>query len=134
MTNKSNWVLFIGMKYLSSIVLMLVALSSQAVEAEPNATFLPQHANALRSLSAEVWARPRSGANVAAMPAVRESVQALLEAPDNSTLVIRYPGGEEGNLWAEELQVWLISLGIDADKMDLRPGSSEPDQIELYIE
>jgi len=122
------------MKYLSSILLLLVAFSSQALEAEPKATFLSQQAQATQSLSAELWARPRSGLSVAAMPAIRESVQALLAAPDNSTLVIRYPGGEEGNLWAEELQVWLISLGIDADKMDLRPGSSEPDQIELYIE
>jgi len=112
---------------------MLFALPSQALEAEPTATFLAQGSQNMRSLSAELWARPRSGASVAAMPAVRESVQALLSAPTGSKLVIRYPGGEEGSLWAEELHVWLISLGVDAQLMDLRPGSSEPDQIELFI-
>jgi len=113
---------------------MLVALSSMALETKPTATFLMQANQELRTLSAELWARPRSGASVAAMAAVRESVQDLLSAPAGSTLVIRYPGGEEGSLWAEELHVWLISLGVDAELMDLRPGSSEPDQIELYIE
>jgi len=113
---------------------MLAAPLSQALEPKPTATFVAQQTQGMRSLSAELWARPRSGDSVAAMPAVRESVQALLSAPADSRLVIRYPGGEEGSLWAEELHVWLISLGVDAELMDLRPGSSEPDQIELFIE
>jgi len=123
------------MKNFWPILLLLFALSSQAVEPEPNATFIASSpSTSLRILSADLWARPRSGASVAAMPAVRDSVQALLAAPTEAKLVIRYPGGEEGSLWAEELHVWLISLGIDAGLMDLRPGSAEPDQIELYIE
>jgi len=123
------------MKKLWSILLLFVAVLSQAVEPEPTATFISSSPlNSPQLLSAELWARPRSGASVAAMPAVRESVRALLAAPEGAKLVIRYPGGEEGSLWAEELHVWLISLGIDADLMDLTPGSAEPDQIELYIE
>ncbi len=113
---------------------MMITLSSQALEAEPTVTFLAQAQSGLHTLSAESWARPRSGASVAVMPAVRGAVQELLSAAPASKLVIRYPGGEEGSLWAEELHVWLISLGIDKDLMDLRPGSSEPDQIELYVE
>ena len=122
------------MKYVGILLLMLAAPLSQALEAEPSATFLAQQTQGLRTLSAELWARPRSGSSVAAMPAVRESVQALLSASTDATLVIRYPGGEEGSLWAEELHVWLIALGVDAELMDVRPGSSEPDQIELFIE
>ncbi len=122
------------MKYFRTLLLLMIVLSSQMLHAEPTVTFLAHGSQDLRTLSAELWARPRSGAAVAAMPAVRESVQDLLSAPVGAKLVIRYPGGEEGNLWAEELHVWLISLGIDANLMDLRPGSSEPDQIELYIE
>jgi len=123
------------MKYCWSLLLLFVAVSSQAAESDPSATFIASSpSTSLQSLSAELWARPRSGASVAAMPPVRESVRALLSAKPGATLVIRYPGGEEGSLWAEELYVWLISLGIDADLMDLRPGSTEPDQIEMYIE
>lgn len=120
------------MKYLVTLIFMLVILSSQALQAE--ATFTTKNHQGLRTLSAESWARPRSGASVAMMPAVRAAVQDLLSAPAASKLVIRYPGGEEGSLWAEELHVWLISLGVDAALMELRPGSSESDQIELYIE
>jgi len=117
-----------------SILLLFIMASSQAVEPAPTATFIESSSSSPKLLSAELWARPRSGASVAAMPVVRESVQTLLAAPEGSKLVIRYPGGEEGSLWAEELHVWLVSLGIDTELMDLRPGSAEPDQIELYIE
>jgi len=113
---------------------MSVLPLSQVQGVESAATFLAQTQPGLNTLSADLWARPRSGTSVASMPAVRESVKKLLSAPSGSKLVIRYPGGEEGSLWAEELHVWLISLGIDASLMDLRPGSSEPDQIELFIE
>ena len=122
------------MKIFWLILLLFVAVSSQAIESEPTATFIVSPSQtSLQLLSADMWARPRSGASVAAMPAVKASVQALLAAPTGAKLVIRYPGGEEGSLWAEELHVWLISLGIDAELMDLVPGSAEPDQIELYI-
>ena len=122
------------MRYFWSILLLFTVASSQAVEPAPTATFIESSSSSPKLLSAELWARPRSGAGVAAMPVVRESVQTLLAAPEGSKLVIRYPGGEEGSLWAEELHVWLVSLGIDTELMDLRPGSAEPDQIELYIE
>ena len=123
-----------AMKVFWLVLLLFVAVSSQAIEPEPTATFIVSPSQtSLQLLSADMWARPRSGASVAAMPAVKASVQALLAAPASAKLVIRYPGGEEGSLWAEELYVWLISLGIDAELMDLVPGSAEPDQIELYI-
>jgi len=122
------------MKHFWPILLLLVALPSKAVESEPTVTFIDSSSQtSLQLLSAEVWARPRSGESVAAMPAVKAAVQELLAAPAGDKLVIRYPGGEEGSLWAEELHVWLISLGIDAELMMLIPGSAEPDQIELYI-
>jgi len=122
------------MRYFWSILLLVIVASSQAVEPAPTAIFIESSSSSPKLLSAELWARPRSGASVAAMPVVRESVQTLLASPEGSKLVIRYPGGEEGSLWAEELRVWLVSLGIDTELMDLRPGSAEPDQIELYIE
>ena len=121
------------MKY-SRLLLFLAALLVQPVAAQPTATFLAQGEQTIHRLSAELWARPRSGARVVAMPAVREAVRALLVAPTGSRLVIRYPGGEEGSLWAEELRVWLVSLGVETPLMDLRPGSSEADQIELLVE
>lgn len=82
-------------------------------------------------LTAEMWARPRSGKAVLAMPPVRDVVQKLIQTP-GSHLLIRYPGGDEGSIWAEELQSWLISLGIEPTLIEMRPGST-PEQIELQL-
>jgi hypothetical protein len=82
-------------------------------------------------LTAEMWARPRSGRAVLAMPPVRDAVRSLIKTP-GSHLLIRYPGGDEGSIWAEELQGWLISLGIEPTLIEMRPGST-PEQIELQL-
>ena len=82
-------------------------------------------------LTAEMWARPRSGKAVLAMPPVRDVVQKLIQT-SGSHLLIRYPGGDEGSIWAEELQGWLISLGIEPTLIEMRPGST-PEYIELQL-
>lgn len=82
-------------------------------------------------LKAEMWARPRSGPAVLAMPPVHAVVEKLVHTA-GSHLLIRYPGGDEGSIWAEELQGWLISLGIEPTLIEMRPGSSA-EQIELQL-
>ncbi|WP_126453275.1 hypothetical protein [Sulfuriflexus mobilis] len=118
------------MKILLSLLLSLFVGPSLAVE---SATSLFENTAATGHyvLSAEQWARPRSGQAVLAMPPVRAAVQQLLNTPGGQ-LLIRYPGGDEGSIWAEELQNWLISLGIEPTLIEMRPGSI-PAQIELQI-
>lgn len=82
-------------------------------------------------LTAEMWARPRSGQAVLNMPPVHNAVAQLVRTA-NSHLLIRYPGGDEGSIWAEELQSWLIALGIEPALIEMRPGST-PEQIELQL-
>jgi len=121
----------IHMKLLFYILVSLLATPCLAIEATFEAEANTN--SEVGILEAEMWARPRTGARVAAMPAVKKMVRRLLASPD-ARLVIRYPGGEEGSLWAEELHVWLVALGIEAASMDMRPGSKQADQIELFIE
>jgi hypothetical protein len=47
--------------------------------------------------------------------------------------VIRYPGGEEGLLWAHELRSWLTALGIPGEDQELVAGSHQADRIELEL-
>jgi len=68
---------------------------------------------------------------VLAMPPVRDVVQKLIQT-SGSHLLIRYPGGDEGSIWVEELQGWLISLGIEPTLIEMRPGST-PEHIELQL-
>ena len=48
-------------------------------------------------------------------------------------LLIRYPGGEDGLLWAHELRSWLVALGIPLQDQELVAGSHQGDRIELEL-
>ena len=103
-----------------ALVLMLVV--SLPVGAEKNSWVL----------SADQWARPRDGLTVARMTPLPE-VLGSWGQQTGQRLLIRYPGGEEGLLWAHELRSWLVALGIPLDKQELVAGSQQPDRIELEL-
>ncbi len=65
-------------------------------------------------LSADDWARPRSGAVIAEFEALRAAVS-YWDKVDNAVIIVRYPGEDSGELWAAELRDWLISLGGPSD-------------------
>ena len=83
-------------------------------------------------LRAETWDMPRHG-------------EALLNVPELSTIVkgwmrdtrqkieLRYPGGEAGELWVEELRGWLVSLGVPSKAILLTPGSDAEDIINMGL-
>ncbi len=86
----------------------------------------------LWSLSADTWAQPRDGRSVAQMAPLPELAAAWFRQPGQRILV-RYPGGEEGLLWAHELRSWLIALGIPGEDQELVAGSRQADRIELEL-
>lgn len=73
------------------------------------------------SLSSADWARPRDGATIAAMPPLPAVVEAWSRRA-SATLVVRYPGGEAGDLWAAELADWLVALGVPGSAIATVPG------------
>lgn len=83
-------------------------------------------------LNAEQWAVPRRGEVVRRMPAIADAMRQL-EATPASRLILRYPGGDEGSLWANELRAWLVSLGLSSARIELVPGSRSADSIELVV-
>jgi len=83
-------------------------------------------------LTAEQWERGRSGDTILQLPAVRSIVDEWLS--DTGRLIeIRYPGGEEGELWVHELEDWLVALGVPADKLLMSPGSGAGDVIDFHL-
>ncbi len=73
------------------------------------------------ALTAAQWVQPRdAGAVIRIMP-VAEAVRALNRQTGPSQLVLRYPQGEAGSQWAQELHDWLVSLGISSDRLLLLP-------------
>ena len=84
------------------------------------------------SMSAEEWARPRTAQSLVTMQAVADALKGL-DADPFSTLLIRYPGGEEGALWANELRDWLVSLGLPSSRIEIYPGQSTGGTITLDL-
>lgn len=109
-------------------------LSASLCLAAMLAVSLSVGANTIRifSLSADEWARPRSGAVIPELSPIRSAVRYWGRGAD-ALVVIRYPGEDSGELWAAELRDWLITLGIPADYIKLVPGSQEADEISLIV-
>ena len=91
-------------------------------------------ANSVRiyTLSADEWARPRTGEVIPQLTAVRSAVNYWSKSSDRA-MIIRYPGEDTGELWAAELKDWLISLGVPSDYILLSSGTQEPDEIKLEV-
>lgn len=83
-------------------------------------------------LTAEQWAVPRNVEAIIQMPALA-SAMAELQATPGGRLLIRYPGGDAGTLWMNDLHSWLVSLGLSSNDMERVPGSANSQVIELEV-
>jgi len=83
-------------------------------------------------ITASQWARPRHGDWLVNQPSLAAAIKRLQQSPD-AVLEIRYPGGDEGVLWAEELQAWLVALGVASDRIERVPGSGAADRVQISV-
>ena len=104
-------------------------------------------AESVQIITAEDWARPRTGESLVRMPALKHTVRDYLDQKSaqksnqkgsqndrrGQRISIRHPRGEEGVLWAEELRGWLIALGIPYADITVSPQSSRIDAVELAV-
>jgi hypothetical protein len=107
----------------NSICALCLVLLSLAAQASTSRIFV---------LSADEWARPRSGAVIAEFEALRAAVS-YWDKVDNAGIIVRYPGEDSGELWAAELRDWLISLGVPSDYIRLVAGTQAADEIRLLV-
>jgi hypothetical protein len=89
-------------------------------------------ANDVELLHINEWSVPKQTVTLLEMPAIRKSMLKL-QLSDASMLKVKYPGGDEGTLWANELRSWLIALGLSSKRIDLVPGSAISTTIELEV-
>lgn len=104
-------------------VIVCFAASPHVASAEEQNVFI---------LSASEWNVPRTTEAILSMPALQQTMQAYSKLSDPK-IQIRYPGGDEGTLWAHELRSWFVSLGIASSHIELLPGSRDPGQLELQV-
>lgn len=110
--------------YRGLILLVSLVLTAASGAAENTARIF--------TLSADAWARPRSGDVIPELASVRSAVSYWGRGTD-SLLVIRHPGEDSGELWAAELRDWLISLGVPSDYIRLTPGTQAADEIKIVV-
>ena len=102
--------------------LILLTYSLTPVSAEQN----------VHTLTSTQWNIPRDANSILAMPAL-QAVMHEFQNESNSLIVIKYAGGDEGTLWSSELRSWLVSLGIPTKNIELIPGATKTDQLELSV-
>lgn len=107
------------MRRLLSVLLLCVAATAQGAD---------KH----YAISIDDWARPKDGRAVVHMQPLARAVRALAASGD-SELVINYPGGEQGSLWAHELRSWLVALGVSSRRLRLAPGSQREDALDIQV-
>ena len=83
-------------------------------------------------LRAEQWEAAREGERILALPVLQQLVNGW-DAHPGQKIELRYPGGEEGELWVGELRDWLVSLGVASSAMLAVPGSGKADIIQFQI-
>lgn len=83
-------------------------------------------------ITAEQWARPRSAAAIARLPELPGFIVAFDREP-GARVIVRYAGGDEGSLWAEELRSWLVALGIPSAHIELQPDLPLADKLLLEL-
>ena len=105
-------------KLVISVVMLLVTSNSFAADVE--------------LLHANEWSVPKQSTTILAIPAIHKSISKLRKNA-NSVLKIKYPGGDEGTLWVNELRSWLIALGLSSARIELVQGSATSTAIELEV-
>ena len=83
-------------------------------------------------LHAKEWSVPKNTAAILSMPAINESMKKLQKS-STSILKLKYPGGDEGTLWVNELRSWLVTLGLSSKRIELVQGSAISTTIELDV-
>lgn len=104
---------------LTALVLVVCAWCETAVAAE--------------FIQRQDWEKVSSAVSVLQLPPLQRVVGSY-ESGKDMLIVIRYPGGDEGNRWAIELRDWLVAFGIGVEDIELQPGSGMPGAIAIVAE
>lgn len=97
-----------------------------------NAVTLGSNASKVLELRAEQWELARSGESILGLPVLNQLINSWL-LDRRKKIELRYPGGEEGEFWVQELTDWMVSLGISSNHIITIPGSGAGDKIKFLL-
>ena len=119
------------------ILLALCAVATVQAE-EPRvaptdvAVSATDHSSPVSMVGLDFWMLPRDAGSVLQEPTIAQAVRTLLAEPE-AYLEIRYPEGEMGELWGQELHAWLVALGVVSDRMELQASSGPVEGVGLVV-
>lgn len=105
-------------KFIINTVFIFLSVNAYAAEVE--------------LLHSDEWLLPKQAKTLLAMPAIYKSMEKLKNNIE-STLQLKYPGGDEGTLWVNELRSWLVALGLSSKRIKLTQGSAISTTIEFEV-
>ena len=111
---------------ISKIRLLLLVISVAGI----NGVFAEEMSS--MNISYEQWEASRHGEKLLKLAELTDLLRLWAENTEKM-LEIHYPGGEEGELWAQELMDWLIALGVPSSSMQAVPGSGNEDIIKIVL-
>jgi hypothetical protein len=83
-------------------------------------------------ISRDQWPEHVHSSNIAALPQLRQ-VLAKFDESGRYRLVVRYPGGESGADWAQQLVHWFVAYGVPGEFIGRELGSGGPDRLLLLL-
>lgn len=72
----------------------------------------------------EFWSVPRHASQILQQPPLVEAVR-ILGQKTGARLILVHPAGETGEVWGQELRLWLVALGLESDRILLRAGAAD---------
>lgn len=88
------------------------------------------------SITADQWDMSHTGVDVTKIKALNTLVNNWIRRVAENAytkIELQYPGGEEGELWVQELADWLVSLGVPTKSILTVPSSGSDDTIKLSL-
>lgn len=119
-------------KILNNSLSLRTVSNEKVVNASPTGDLGVNSAPKTWVLHAEQWELTRSGETILSLPVLSRLINAWLPEKDRK-IEVRYPGGEEGEFWVQELTDWLVSLGIPSNHIVTIPGSGADDMIKFAL-
>lgn len=83
-------------------------------------------------LHAEQWELSRNGERLLGVAGLAEVVNEW-SRDSMRQIELQYPGGEEGELWVNQLKDWLVALGVPSASIVAVPGSGQGDVMRLRV-
>ena len=78
------------------------------------------------------WPQYVNGSSISTLPQVQQ-ILLQFEETDRFSIIIQYPGGDNGITWARQMYQWFVAYGVPGKYLRMELGSGAPNQLRLML-